>query len=398
MPSITDTPRKSSRIIRTVNGVRGVAILMVFGVHLVSIGYVSVLNADQHPLIKLLWLGWTGVDLFFVLSGFLITGILVDTQTSPNYFRSFYMRRILRIFPLYYAVVLLGGIGYFFFRHTSSWHHFLDPRTLTYLLLYVQNYHGMPPAYAHFWSLALEEQFYLLWPLLVFAIRSRRAFALTIAGLLAASFVARFTAIQLHGPNVDLNAMLQYRVDGLLVGALLALAIRNSTALRQTLRIAPFAGLAGLLGFLWIAFGTPHEWFSRNTYTRLYGFPCLAVFFGASVLLAWAAENTGNLADRLLCTSFLQFTGKYSYGLYVFHAPILLVAYYGLLNPTRPHTWSTPERVLLGLAAIALSYTVAYLSFNFYESWFLTFKDRFNALTPQHPTHPDFPERDHISA
>ena len=391
-------PPRPGTIVRTVNGVRGIAILMVFAVHLVSIGYLPVAGADHHFFIKLLWLGWTGVDLFFVLSGFLITGILVDTQTSPNYFRSFYIRRVLRIFPLYYLVVLLGGIGFLCFRTTGSWHHFPDPRTLFYLLVYVQNYYGMPPAYGHFWSLALEEQFYLLWPLVVFLLRSRRTLALTIVGLMALSFSARLANILSQGVDVDLNARLQYRLDGLLVGALLALVVRNRTALRQALRVASWAGLAGLLGFLWIAFGTPQEWFSRSTYTRLFGFPCLAVFFGACVLLAWRSERTGTAADRILCTPFLQFTGKYSYGLYVFHAPILLLVYYGLLNPTRPYALNGYERVLLGLAAIALAYGVAYLSFNVYERPFLSLKHHFDAHTPQPVNHADFPERDRIPA
>ncbi len=397
MHAVAAPPRNSGSIIRTINGVRGLAILLVFCVHLVSIGYLSVLDAASHFYIKLLWLGWTGVDLFFVLSGFLITGILVDTQASPNYFRSFYMRRILRIFPLYYLVVLLGGLGFLLFRHTSSWHHFPDPHTLVYLLVYVQNFYGMPPSFGHFWSLALEEQFYLLWPLVVYLVRSRRALACTIGGLITLSFLARLTAI-LHDPQVDLNARLQYRIDALLIGALLALVVRNRTALRRTLRAAPWTALAGLLAFLWIDFGTPNEWFSRSTYTRLYGFPALALLFGSCVLLAWNAERTGTRADRLLCTPFLQFTGKYSYGLYVFHAPILLFTYYALLNPTKSHTANTPERLLLGLAALALSYAVAWLSFTFYESRFLTLKHRFNARTAQHPRHPDFPERDRITA
>ncbi len=370
---------------------------MVFCVHLVSIGFLSVATADQHFYIKLMWLGWTGVDLFFVLSGFLITGILIDTQTSSNYFRSFYMRRILRIFPLYYLVVLLGGIGYLFSRHSGGWHYLPNPRTLVYLLFYVQNFHGMPLAYGHFWSLALEEQFYLLWPLVVFLVRSRRALAWTIVSLIALGFLDRLATLLVQGRDVDLNARLQYRLDSLLVGALLALVIRNRHALRQALRVAPWVGAAGLLGFLWIAFGV-HEWQSRTTYTRLFGFPCLALFFGACVLLAWNNERTGSPIDRILCTRFLQFTGKYSYGLYVFHAPVMLLFSYVLLNPDRPHPMAGAARVLVGLSAIAVAYGAAYLSFKFYERPFLTLKERFNARTRQHPTHTDFPERDRITS
>ncbi len=390
-------PLQSGSIVRTINGVRGIAILMVFCVHLVSIGFIPL--ATSPPLVThSLWLGWTGVDLFFVLSGFLITGILIDTQTSPNYFRSFYMRRILRIFPLYYMMVALGGIGFLLTRHTSHWHHFPSPATVGFLAIFVQNYHGIPPAYQHFWSLALEEQFYLFWPLIVFLFRSRRALATAIVSLMVFSFFARLATLMLRGRDTDLSAQLQYRLDALLIGALLALVIRNQAALRRTLRIAPWAGAVGLLSFLWISFGTPYEWFTRSTYTRLFGFPSLAVFFGACVLLAWNAESTGTVADRVLCTPFLQFTGKYSYGLYVFHAPILLIAIYTEPAFTHPTRFLALERLLIGLAAIAFSYLVAFLSFNYYEKPFLTFKDRFTARTRQHPRHPDFPERDRITA
>src|SRR5215469_7550470 len=146
------------------DGIRGLAVLFVIAFH----SRAPFLNTSEIPfsLFQFLGLGWSGVDLFFVLSGFLITGILLDTRRAPGYFRVFYARRALRIFPLYFAyllliLVVLQGIFVVFVR-TNPWQHVNPLLYLTYSMNWVS---GLDDQWlGHLWSLAVEEQFYLIWP------------------------------------------------------------------------------------------------------------------------------------------------------------------------------------------------------------------------------------------
>lgn len=389
-------PQRSSRIIQSLNGLRGTAILMVLCVHLVHISYVNFKGDVGTAFSHILWMGWTGVDLFFVLSGFLITGILLDTQGSPNYFGSFYMRRALRIFPLYYLIVALAALATLVAKGPHARAYAIHHADLLALLLYVQNYRALPITLGHLWSLALEEQFYLLWPLIVFLVRSRRALAWTIAVLLLACSVGRFLAVWTYGRHYPMDNRLYFHGDGLLVGALLALVIRNESWLHHGLRAAKPVAFLSLLGFLWIAFGPAHEVVSRDTYTRLFGFPLLSLLFGALVLLTWHAEQSGSVLDRALSQPFLQVSGKYSYGLYVYHAPVMVLLRF-VINPIHRVVDSPLLLLGAGLFGIALSYALALASFHLYEAPILRWKERFRAITPKHLRHPDFPERETVA-
>src|SRR5581483_8187606 len=215
--------KPSKEHFRILDGIRGVAILLVMLFHveglLPSSRYFFVLH-------KMAWFGWTGVDLFFVLSGFLITGILLDTKHAANYFGSFYARRVLRIFPLYYgaltAIVILSHFSYTVqsqlpphiacdFLYVSNW---TDPFTPITKL-------GLT---GHFWTLAVEEQFYLLWPFCVWMAEPKRLRMACIYGVLIACGLR--CAMVIGSINQDLiYKALFTRMDTLLVGALVAIAI-----------------------------------------------------------------------------------------------------------------------------------------------------------------------------
>src|SRR5205823_1934832 len=136
--------------------------------------------------------GWSGVDLFFVLSGFLITGILCDAKGRDGYFRNFFTRRILRIFPLYYGflgvVFLLLPRVTPFGRHLAALLHY-QVWYWTYLLNVLISLRGWPPVadFNHFWLLAVEDQFYLVWPFVVYML-GRRALLAACVGIAAGSF------------------------------------------------------------------------------------------------------------------------------------------------------------------------------------------------------------------
>src|SRR6516162_10219634 len=160
--------------------------------------------------------GWTGVDLFFVLSGFLITGILLDSREAPNYFSAFYARRVLRIFPVYYFSLL---VMYFLVMP-----HFAEARTGESTLktfgyiFYLQNWF-MPVGFmAHYWSLAVEEQFYLMWPMVVFLFPRHRILPIAL-GVSVGSTVLRLTLLAMNAPLRDITENTFTRLDALLLGA-----------------------------------------------------------------------------------------------------------------------------------------------------------------------------------
>jgi peptidoglycan/LPS O-acetylase OafA/YrhL len=171
----TGSPRQSARHISSLDGFRGIAFLLVFMRHYALSTHTN--SAIIHAAMTIGEGGWIGVDLFFALSGFLITGILLDTRGTKGYFRNFFARRILRIFPLYYGVFVLLLLLTPFLH--LQWH----PGHLLYLvylgnIAYLVNT-GLGKivpdvSLIHFWSLAVEEQFYLIWPCVIFFITSRR--------------------------------------------------------------------------------------------------------------------------------------------------------------------------------------------------------------------------------
>ena len=162
------TPRTAVSAVHLsgLDGLRGLAIALVL-VHSLTM-FVHPVSAGGQLYHAALAFGWSGVQLFFVLSGFLITGILLDTRPTPHYFRNFYIRRALRIFPLYYvtlavAFIVLPALDRMPQVYAGDYPH------QAFLWLYLSNWrHDIGGGFSHYWSLALEEQFYLVWPLVVF--------------------------------------------------------------------------------------------------------------------------------------------------------------------------------------------------------------------------------------
>jgi peptidoglycan/LPS O-acetylase OafA/YrhL len=219
-------PFNSKLHIKSLDGWRGIAILLVFLFHYLP-------RSPHNPLSWLASAGWWGVDLFFVLSGFLITGILYDTRQSNGFFKAFYARRALRLFPVYCLAVLVVAVGTEFFRHHRNW-------LLIPFFFYGSNVvlavpHGYPQVApfdcSHFWSLAVEEQFYSIWPLVIFfAADRRRLMRICIAGI-AFALLLRIT-LTATGASLWLDYWeLPTRMDSLLAGALIALYVRGPRGL-----------------------------------------------------------------------------------------------------------------------------------------------------------------------
>lgn len=369
-----------ARHIPALDGVRGLAVLGVAGSHLFSATPHSALEGAIHNTLAF---GANGVDLFFVLSGFLITGILYDSLADPAFFRKFYARRVLRIFPLYYGVLAAFAIaalvlGLHFHGELLSLALYLQNSNL--IAPQIRSYAGPSPLpLSHFWSLAIEEQFYLAWPITVFLLRKKRRLLLFCCAALLLTPVLRFTLL-LHGVNFfTIHTNTLCRADSLLAGATLALLLRTDLhdhALRAGRWLFAAGLLASALMTAFVAFGLVTQ-----TSTSF-------LFILAANYSAMAAISAGLIAITLrpgLISSFfsiksMRWLGKYSYGIYVLH--VILFAY--LEEPIRSliQLHLTPNKaavvLLTGLLIFLLSLTAAYLSFNLYEKRFLRLKRFFD--------------------
>ena len=374
------------------DGVRGLAILMVLLVHFV--GNMSPTNSVEHAIVLLTGYGEYGVDLFFVLSGFLITGILYDARNEPHYFRNFYMRRLLRIFPLYYGVLAL----LFFVAPLMP---LLRGPTLDYLStqqvwawLYAVNIHVTAHGkwslsyINHFWSLAVEEHFYLFWPLVLFltARRPRVLIALSL-GLSVCAIVARFTGSLIGLSWFTTGVLTPFRLDGLALGAFLAVTARQPGGLKRLVQALPqvMTVVGGLLasGVVWTRL-VSRQGLELVGATR----PPLILILLACVLLSAVTAPERSAISRFFRSRAMIFLGTYSYGLYVYHH---FISYYLTTNQTElelarwlgSHGTAVALQAMLGASA---SLAVAYLSYELVEKRFLRLKRLFETakdLAPQ---------------
>jgi peptidoglycan/LPS O-acetylase OafA/YrhL len=375
------------RHVAELDGVRGLAILLVLITHFGVYGQERVgwFGAAFHRLVDF---GWSGVDLFFVLSGFLITGILLESKGSPNYFRSFYMRRVLRILPLYYCAV----IAYFLFllpalrilapgRATVAgafrmpaveqlWYYF---HLSNWRIAYSVTYNGVD----HFWSLAIEEQFYALWPLVVFLL-SRRGLLRACAGVMAVSFALRslpsvHAAMQQY-PHL-LYCLTPFRLEPLALGAGLAILIsdeRFRAHWRQWAGAAAVCGVAGLAIVMAVTRSASFEPIPM----AVFGFTGVGLVAAACVCYAAMRSGASDAGSALLRSPFLVELGRLSYGIYVIHRPLSILAP-PIQGALMPRIGGVAASLLVTLAGSTASYVLAVGSWRLVEQPFLRLKSRF---------------------
>jgi peptidoglycan/LPS O-acetylase OafA/YrhL len=361
------------------DGVRAIAVLLVFSSHYIGA--------------KVTVGGWIGVPIFFVLSGFLITGILYDNQNEPYRFRNFYIRRTLRIFPLFYfswLLVLIAG----YFLH-AQWHA-ADLFWLLYLGNYVRFFAGtpgldhiftlnqhLPIEIGHFWSLAVEEQFYLIWPLVVFLVGKRKTLIRICVS--AIIFVPILRTVLFFVLPQDLLSMgILFRLtfvqcDAFLLGGLIALWMRGPEKSRLLLHSNKI--LYGSLGALVAAYllnsGTHMIPLTGDTpWMSTYGFTLVDLTAAGLIL---CSLRPGSIVFRVMTLWPLRIVGKYSYGIYVYHvllAPFL--RYYVWPVNDIQGTWL--YRIHVGLSTILyllIVLAVSVCSYHFVELPFLGMKERF---------------------
>lgn len=374
--------------IPALDGLRGIAVLLVMIYHF-SYAWIFSASPVDTAYARLSGAGWMGVDLFFVLSGFLITGILADSREREGYFSSFYARRVLRIFPLYYAFVLLVVplSAYLLPGDPGPQVAALHAKSGWYLGYAVNLMVALEGAWksavlhtAHLWSLAVEEQFYLVWPPLVLLL-SRRALIRTSIVLLSVAFTARIVLIAAGTDPIAPYVLPFARMDALLMGALVALAMRELGGIAPLARGAPrvLAG-AGLVAAAVLASAPPRQSWA-SPWMQTVGFTAIAAFFAALLVTAVSADSSSRWGRFLRAPSLRTF-GKYSYALYIFH-PLVL----GVLQA---NGWGAARFASLGMGvqigvhliftafATLVTLAVAWLSWNLMEKHFLKLKHRFS--------------------
>ena len=314
---------------------------------------------------KILSFGYLGVELFFVLSGFLITGILLRSKERPDYFRNFYFRRILRIAPAYLLLILVLKVS-----------GIIDWRFVLACLLYVANMTtivGTTLQYGPLWSLSVEEQFYIVWPLLLKRTSVRTTLWVTLA-LCVVCPIARLVKLW-HNPYQAVEFKTYYIGDALAYGALISVCLTmgylQRANIRRTAILWMAAGLAGIIGIFRYA--------NPSVGIALHRVPFAWIFVGL-VMLAVARGNR-EFSPSNLPARFFKFLGYISYGLYLVHDLVFHV-YDKLAAGTR---WqSIPgtgfESIMVKtLVGGTISIAIAYLSRRFYEERFLNLKNRLAA-------------------
>jgi peptidoglycan/LPS O-acetylase OafA/YrhL len=381
-------PRRGLSHIAPLDGLRGTAVVFVMLFHF---GWTfPEATPLAHAMKRLLWVGWVGVDLFFVLSGYLITRGLVAPSDLPvgTRLKKFWARRVLRIFPLYYVVLVVGS-GVCLLASAPL-------PTLPYWF-YFQNYALAFDTFrlrwtAHFWSLAIEEQFYFLWPLLA-VLAPKKALIRTTIGLALLCIVVRAAgALQMHSYDhasqhaaAEQLARVLYRstpthMDGLLFGAMIAVMGRDpASRLSQVWRrVRPGVLVVTLLALVALFFLT--RGFDTDDGRVIFaGYGSLALFFASVVSLA-VDDALYPAVKKVIVGRFLRACGRVSYGMYVLHWPIVVFTIPWLER--RQAEASEATGILLGLAVLAVgigvTYGLAELSFRFIESPFLRLKERFH--------------------
>jgi len=361
------------------DGLRGCAILLVMAVHFV--GNATPRTWAERLAVKLSSYGLLGVDLFFVLSGFLITGLLLDAKGDPHYFRNFYARRTLRIFPLYYAVLallflVLPRVAALPLPLEESRVHQAWLWTYTANFFIAAHASWALPYVSHFWSLAIEEHFYLVWPLVVFTVR-REALERICLAVAGAALALRIALSLLGMSELSVSVLTPCRLDAISVGALLAALARREGGATLLLRRSGTAALAAGGAVLLVS--------AFCAATRI-GLPVLhpvrgtlyAVFFGALLLLAARPPEEGLLA-RAFQGPWLRTFGKYSYGLYIYQG--ILSFHMGEMRAQDRLAAMLGSNALAmtgqSVLGVGVSLALAALSYEVFEKRFLALKKLF---------------------
>lgn len=387
-------PRRLPSHIPALDGIRGLAVVLVLFCHGTQRPFGELANEAMggsldRAVLSLARICFTGVDLFFVLSGFLITGILFDAKGKDRYFTNFYARRTVRIFPLYYAFLVVFLV---IWPHTPEiWSQGFGARPAPdiWYWLYHSNYAqawykymGTPTEHVlHVsWSLAIEEQFYLVWPLVVF-LCTRKALLKIAVGMFIAAVAWRASMVGM-GYYPLATGWTPGRLDGLATGAFISLLARGPGGIDRLVKpsyiLGPLAA-AGIAATIVIMNKLGQKQGLGQTPGYLIIGPAFFAILYGSLLTITAAAAKGTTTNWFFAHPVMRMFGKYSYAIYLFHLPVMIWIAEWVFHPNQ---WRMGNSVLPGLAVFhiitwTLSVAAAWLSWNLMEKHFLKLKDYF---------------------
>ncbi len=365
--------------IRSLDGVRAIAILLVMTFHT-----------------ELTSFGWVGVQLFFVLSGFLITRILWKEKSKEGEslffkFKKFWVRRSLRIFPLYYAYIFLIGLIYLLVGFPSYFETYFP-----YIVSYTANFPLVPfenlgnPLFNHLWSLSIEEQFYFIFPLFIF-LSPKKIIKKLLLVIIFISPIIRFLIGEYYkskglseltiSNGVNFNTLCQ--LDAFCLGGIISVFSLDSFLKRPILIFSIVLGatfITGIFNYLnspnqlnyFLDLGYHH--YHIGNYQHIWQYTILDVLF-ASFILVLVSKNSRTampLIRKILENKWMVSIGKVSYGMYIFHWLIWVYLFTKLFHPE-----SYWMKALLFLPYLLLVYIVSALTFKFFELYFIRLKDKF---------------------
>lgn len=352
------------------DGLRGMAILMVVCYH-------------YFPGSILCNFGWSGVDLFFVLSGFLITGRLLPYLSDKKILQKFYRNRFLRIVPLYFCFLILFFLCWFLLTSKETLHsfRFYNEHWWQFFLfiqnwVFIFNFPLQATHLNHLWSIAIEEQFYLIFPLFILLIRNQKrlvtiGFALLFVILLTRCIYFNWFLANNENDKIYWNTFL--RMDSLLMGFILYVLFQKKNILLKIHRAIKYLSWATII---LLAGGIVFYKTAKieNPFLTTFGFTLIAIMYGYLLYVTLLKRNI--FLNALTLNGFLRYTGKISYGMYIIHWPLLLLGF-AVLNKLNTGLGENSLLFINATCCIPLTYLLSHISFKYFESFFLKRKAKF---------------------